>query len=158
MRPVSGWKLRAGSSVVIRHWMAQPLRWILSCVRSRSFSVLPSAILIWACTRSTLYRINISHEDKIQIRHRINKHFSSGQTGNPDPLCAWPILLRWATWKFMHIHTAQINICHKDDKDIIQVYSAHNSTNILECPTLYQSPKCVHTHDIQLSNHHKRDH
>ena len=66
MRPVSGWKLRAGSSVVMRHWMAQPLSWILSCVRSSSFSVLPSAILIWACTRSTLHRINTSHEDDVE--------------------------------------------------------------------------------------------
>ena len=31
MRPVSGWKLRAGSSVVTRHWMAQPLMRMFSC-------------------------------------------------------------------------------------------------------------------------------
>ena len=102
------------------------------------------------CTESTLLMMtrykfgtgstNISHQDKLEIQ--IHAAYN-----------------RWATWKFMHIHIVQINICHKDDKDVMQVYSAHNSPNILECPTLYQSPKCVHTHDIQQhSNHHKRDH
>lgn len=54
MRPVSGWKLRAGSSVVTRHWMAQPLMRMFSCRRPRSGRLLPSATWIWAWTRSTL--------------------------------------------------------------------------------------------------------
>lgn len=54
MRPVSGWKLRAGSSVVTRHWMAQPLMRIFSCRRPRSGRLRPSATWIWAWTRSTL--------------------------------------------------------------------------------------------------------
>lgn len=54
MRPVSGWKLRAGSSVVTRHWMAQPLMRMFSCRRPRSGRLRPSATWIWAWTRSTL--------------------------------------------------------------------------------------------------------
>lgn len=54
MRPVSGWKLRAGSSVVTRHWMAQPLIRMFSCRRPRSGRLRPSATWIWAWTRSTL--------------------------------------------------------------------------------------------------------
>jgi len=52
--PVSGWKALAGSSVVTLHCIAAPLQWILSCISPRSFSVCPSAILIWLCTKSTL--------------------------------------------------------------------------------------------------------
>ena len=54
MRPVSGWKLREGSSVVTRHWMAQPLMRMFSCRRPRSGRLRPSATWIWAWTRSTL--------------------------------------------------------------------------------------------------------
>ena len=54
MRPVSGWKPRAGSSVVTLHWMAQPLTLILSWLKPRSGRLWPSQTFSWACTRSTL--------------------------------------------------------------------------------------------------------
>ena len=42
--PTSGRKPLAGSSVVMRHWRAAPLRWILSWVSPRSSSVSPDAM------------------------------------------------------------------------------------------------------------------
>ena len=51
--PVSGRKLLAGSSVVIRHWSAAPRTETVSWDRSRSASVAPDAIRSCACTRST---------------------------------------------------------------------------------------------------------
>ena len=51
--PVSGRKLLAGSSVVIRHWSAEPRSWILSWLSPRSSRVSPEAIRSWDWTRST---------------------------------------------------------------------------------------------------------
>ena len=51
--PVSGRKLLAGSSVVIRHCSAAPRSRMVSCERPRSARVSPEAIRIWDCTRST---------------------------------------------------------------------------------------------------------
>ncbi len=53
IRPVSGRKLLAGSSVVIRHWSAAPRSTIVSWLRPRSSSDSPEAIRICDCTRST---------------------------------------------------------------------------------------------------------
>lgn len=53
-RPVSGWNPRAGSSVVTRHWIADPLILILSCLRPSSGRLRPSHTRNWAWTRSTL--------------------------------------------------------------------------------------------------------
>ena len=53
IRPVSGRKLLAGSSVVIRHWSAAPRSTMLSWLRPRSASVSPDAIRICDWTRST---------------------------------------------------------------------------------------------------------
>ena len=42
--PVSGWNCFAGSSVVIRHWIAKPLVEMRSCVRPSCAKVAPAAI------------------------------------------------------------------------------------------------------------------
>ena len=60
MTPVSGRKLLAGSSVVIRHWSAAPRTEMVSCERSRSANVAPDAIRSWACTRSTLVTSSVT--------------------------------------------------------------------------------------------------
>lgn len=52
--PVSGWKPLAGSSVVTLHWMALPCTLMVSCLIPSSGRVMPSAILIWLCTKSML--------------------------------------------------------------------------------------------------------
>lgn len=54
MRPVSGWKPRAGSSVVTRHWMAQPFTRMLSWRSPSSGNDRPAATCSCAWTRSTL--------------------------------------------------------------------------------------------------------
>ena len=54
MRPVSGVKLFAGSSVVTRAWIAAPLMLMFSCTSPSSSRDLPSATPICARTRSTL--------------------------------------------------------------------------------------------------------
>ena len=59
--PVSGWKPRAGSSVVILHCMAQPCRSMSSWLSPISGSRCPSAILIWLCTKSILKSENFKH-------------------------------------------------------------------------------------------------
>ena len=51
--PVSGRKLLAGSSVVIRVCRAAPRSVTVSCESPRSASVSPEAIRSWDCTRST---------------------------------------------------------------------------------------------------------
>lgn len=53
MRPVSGWKPRAGSSVVTRHWMAQPFTRMLSWRSPSSGNDRPAATCSCAWTRST---------------------------------------------------------------------------------------------------------
>ncbi len=53
IRPVSGRKPLAGSSVVMRHCSAAPRRVIDSCDSPRSASDSPAAMRSWACTRST---------------------------------------------------------------------------------------------------------
>ena len=54
IRPVSGWKSLAGSSVVILHCIAEPFVYISCCDIPISGSDLPSHTLICALTRSTL--------------------------------------------------------------------------------------------------------
>ena len=53
IRPVSGRKPLAGSSVVIRHCSAAPRSRTASWVRPSSGRVAPEAIRSWALTRST---------------------------------------------------------------------------------------------------------
>ena len=61
--PVSGWKFFAGSSVVIRHWIAYPCGNMLCCTRPSSPRDFPSAILIWDVTKSILKEHkSIGHE------------------------------------------------------------------------------------------------
>ena len=67
MRPESGWNSRAGSSVVMRHWMANPLGAIDACVRPSSGSVWPSATRICVCTRSTLHAIRHANGSKVSL-------------------------------------------------------------------------------------------
>ena len=54
MRPVSGWKFLAGSSVVMRHWILLPVGKMLCWLSPSSGSDLPSATRICVWTRSTL--------------------------------------------------------------------------------------------------------
>ena len=53
IRPVSGRKPLAGSSVVIRHCSAAPRSCTVSWLSPRSASDSPAAIRSWAWTRST---------------------------------------------------------------------------------------------------------
>jgi len=99
--PVSGWKFLAGSSVVTRHWIANPWGTIFSCVISSSGNVMPSAIRIWDCTRSILKTRQMTINERLRRKSKVRNRFIEIRfitRWSPRLSCARLVTEHWLRW------------------------------------------------------------